>query len=115
MNLLEETIHAIKNSGHEVLNIKFIGSQKSGYQCTWEEYEVLADKEYDAGFGGAEVASDLIIVFNDNTYMTRGEYDGSEWWEYNVPFKMPEESKNIKTLFDDGYWRDLKDIHEHEE
>ena len=113
MNLLAETIHDINESGHEVADIKFIGSQYSGYQCTWEEYIKLADREYDSGFSGVKVASDLIIVFNDDIYMTRGAYDGSEW-EYNKPFKMPKDTKKITTLFD-GYWCNLKDIHEREE
>lgn len=41
--------------------------------------------EYDNGYGGQELYG--TIWFEDNTWMTRGEYDGSEWWEYN---KLPE-------------------------
>lgn len=36
--------------------------------------------EYDKGYGCQFVYG--VIVFNDGTWMSRGEYDGSEWWEY---------------------------------
>lgn len=39
------------------------------------------DFEYDAGFGGQELYG--TVVFADGTWLTRGEYDGSEWWEYH--------------------------------
>jgi hypothetical protein len=50
------------------------------------------DFDYDDGYGGQEIFG--CVVFKDNTWLSRGEYDGSEWWEYN---KCPtyEEMKNI--------------------
>lgn len=39
------------------------------------------DFEYDNGFGLQELFG--YIVFNDNTWLSRHEYDGSENWEYN--------------------------------
>lgn len=95
MNFLKETVEGIKKSGHKTSDIVFIGSEKSGHQCTWKEFTKLADIEYD---GGAEIAGDLIIVFSDGGKMWRGEYDGSEWWEYSPPFKQPEVKLPIRTL-----------------
>ena len=43
------------------------------------------DYNYDAGYGGQEVFG--TIWYKDGTWSERGEYDGSEWWEYK---KMPE-------------------------
>ena len=40
-------------------------------------------KNYDDGFGGANV-EDVFIVFDDGSWLERGEYDGSEWWEYKI-------------------------------
>jgi len=91
------------------IGIIFIGSQESGAQCDWARFTALANRVYEAGYGGVEVATDLRIVFSDGVQMTRGEYDGSEWWEYNVPFKMPEEKKEIAGLFG-GSWVTLTDI-----
>jgi hypothetical protein len=98
MNLLKETRQDIELSGHTPEDIIFIGSEQTGHRCTWAEFEVLADVEYDAGFGAQEVASDLIIVFSDGARMWRHEYDGSEEWSYSFPFKEPAESKPIRRL-----------------
>lgn len=98
MNLLRETIEDIKKTGHKPSDIIFIGSEKSGHQCTWKEFTKLADIEYDNSYGGTEIAGDLIIVFSDGVKMWRGEYDGSEWWEYSSPFKQPEVKLPIRTL-----------------
>ena len=40
--------------------------------------------EYDKGYGGGQEL-DGTILFSDNTWLTRGEYDGSEYWEYHTP------------------------------
>jgi hypothetical protein len=39
------------------------------------------DFNYNAGYGGQELYG--IIWYKDGTWSTRGEYDGSEWWEYH--------------------------------
>ena len=98
MNLLQETKRDIKSFGYVPEEIIFIGSEASGHSCTWKQFTELANIEYDAGFGGQEVACDLIIVFSDKTVMRRREYDGSEWWSYNKQFEMPKEKKKIRTL-----------------
>jgi hypothetical protein len=111
MNLLQETIEFILQIGKETKDIIFIGSENSGHSCTWAEYEILADQEYDNGFGAQEVARDLIIVFSDGSKMWRNEYDGSEWWAHFPPFKVPTEAKPIKKLFVNGFgWEDLANI-----
>ena len=51
-NLLKETKEAIRASGHRIGDIVFIGSEDSGHECSWGEFEFLADKEYDSGYGG---------------------------------------------------------------
>lgn len=112
-NLLEETREAITNSGHTESDIVFIGSEKTGHQCTWDEFCVIANVEYDEGYGAAEVAQDLIIVFSDGQKLWRGEYDGSEWWEHSTLFKQPEASLPIHRLIvGEGRtgWVDLKDL-----
>jgi hypothetical protein len=111
MNLLKETLADIIHSGHEPKDIIFIGSQESGHSCTWEEFQTLADFDYDAGYGSQNVATDLIVVFKDGSFMRRYEYGGSEEWDYFTPFKMPEETKPIRYLTRNGYlWNSLEDI-----
>ena len=98
-NLLSETKIDIKRSGHQITDIVFIGSQSSGHSCSWKQFVKLANQEYDDSFGAVQVADDLIIVFSDGQSMWRGEYDGSEWWQYSTPFKQPDKKIAIKSLF----------------
>lgn len=111
MNLLHETAEAIARSGHTPSDIVFIGSLESGHSCTWEEFAKLADIEYDDGFGAQKVATDLVIVFADGQKMWRGEYDGSEWWEFSTPSVIPADQKRVVRLVVDGIgWRTLKEL-----
>lgn len=47
--------------------------------------------DYDSGYGGQELYG--TIWLDDGTWYTRGEYDGSEWWEYHCCPSIPEELK----------------------
>jgi hypothetical protein len=115
MNLKDETITAIHASGHTPEQIVFIGSESSGHRCTWVEFLILADREYDWGYGSQKVASDLIVVFDDGQQLWRSEFDGSEEWTFSTPFEMPEENHPIRSLFaeDAGMigWAGLESIH----
>ena len=66
---------------------------KEGY--TSEEYQEFLhriDFDYDAGYGGQELFG-TVWLMKPNTWLSRGEYDGSEWWEYNECPSVPEELK----------------------
>ena len=102
ITLLEETTAKIYESGHVIEDIIFIGSEESGHSCSWDEFKVMASKGYDNSYGIAEVAIDLIIVFSDGQKMWRDEYDGSEWWEVQTPFRKPHfHNRKIKKLITD--------------
>lgn len=47
------------------------------------------DFEYDNGYGGQEL--DGTVWLQDGTWLSRGEYDGSEWWEHNRLPPIPNE------------------------
>lgn len=111
-NLLHETQDAITRSGHSVEQITFIGSADGTYRMTWDEFTGLANAEYDSGFGGAEVATDLIVLFSDGKRLWRGEYDGSEWWEFDPPVSVDynsAEGKPIAHLIG-GLWTSLAEL-----
>lgn len=110
MNLLKETLIDIEDSVHTISDIIYIGSEDSGYCCEWDQFSAMANIDYDCGFGGQEIASDLVIVFSDGSKMWRHEYDGSENWVYSKPFKMPLDKKPIPTLCSGFMWRDLEDM-----
>lgn len=44
---------------------------------------------YDSGYGSQELYG--VIWYTDGTWSSRGEYDGSEWWEYNRVPDVPDE------------------------
>lgn len=41
------------------------------------------DFEYSEGYGAQELFG--LVLFNDGSWLERGEYDGAEWWEYKKP------------------------------
>ena len=48
--------------------------------------------DYDSGFGGQRLFGEVWLT--NNTWLSRGEYDGSEWWEHNVLPEIPKECLN---------------------
>ena len=47
------------------------------------------DFTYDEGYGSQNLYG--IVWLEDGTWFTRGEYDGSEWWEHHELPEIPEE------------------------
>jgi len=116
-NLLQETKEKLNEAGKEIADIDWIGGPNFGW-FTWQDFEKVSNTEYDSGFGAQIVATDLVIVFSDGTYLKRGEYDGSEWWEYPCPIKKPENQVTPRRLMANEKevgWSDLNEIHGNEE
>jgi hypothetical protein len=63
----------------------------------FESFLNQLDFEYDNGYGGQELEG--IVWLRDETWLSRGEYDGSEWWNHNRVPAIPEflinNNKNI--------------------
>ncbi len=51
------------------------------------EMEAFLKRSYDPGFGSQKL--DGTVWLSDGTWLTRGEYDGSEWWERHSCPAMP--------------------------
>ena len=49
------------------------------------------DFEYDNGWGHQELYGTVWLT--NGEWLSRGEYDGSEWWDHN---KLPEIPENLK-------------------
>lgn len=61
---------------------------KVGYtKNDYDNFLQSIDFDYDDGFGTDELAG--VLWFSDGTWATRGEYDGSEWWEYHKQPEIP--------------------------
>lgn len=66
---------------------------KEGYSV--EEYKEFLNKlnfEYDNGYGGQELFG-TIWLKEEGCWYERGEYDGSEWWEYRECPQVPSDLK----------------------
>lgn len=95
-NLKFETLEILKENGKTIKDIRWVGSKDIAIPL--DLFWILADTEYNNGFGSQKVARDLVVV-GDNWWLERGEYDGSEWWEYKEKPKEPEFLIIPETLF----------------
>lgn len=95
-NLLKETLAVLAKNDKSARDVRWVGSRE--IYTTWEQFAEIAEKtHYDAGFGGQEIASDLLVVGCD-WWLERHEYDGSEWWEFKSLPPKPAKARPIKTL-----------------
>jgi hypothetical protein len=65
---------------------------RSGYEA--EDLQKFLDAlkfDYDNSYGHQYIYG--TIWYDDGTWSTRGEYDGSEWWEHHILPEIPEELK----------------------
>lgn len=94
INLLQETLSVLEENGKTIEDVLWVGNKYN--KTSWSNFESVANITYDNGYGGNEIASDLLIV-GDGWWLERGEYDGSEWWEFK---KLPkcESDKHTKLL-----------------
>ena len=84
-NALHELHEAMTENNQSPMSIDYgyihLGGNRMEFAGRIRSHQLaLLDREYDDGFGGQEL--DGTIVFKDGTWLERGEYDGSEWWEY---------------------------------
>ena len=87
LTLLEETRHDMKTNNVDESQVAWVGGSEQWF--TWDEFCSIANVDYDSGFGGQVVATDLIVVGN-GWWLERHEYDGSEWWEFKTGHTKPE-------------------------
>lgn len=80
--LLQETIDNLSEHGKAPADVRWVGSKDGKLSITWEEFTKIADLEYNDGYGGQEVATDLVVV-GVSWWLDRREYDGSEWWDFH--------------------------------
>ena len=84
-NLLQETLQELadnRKSANDVAFVRF--GNDEGFYCSWEQFAEATQKfEFNSVYGGAEVDRNLKIV-GDDWWLERGEYDGSEWWEFKT-------------------------------
>lgn len=104
-NLLHETIEDLGYHEKQPADVRWVGNRD--FWFTWAEFTALADRTYNAGFGGQEVATDLLVV-GDDWWLERHEYDGSEWWEYKSTPVKPADHAVPTALIRTGLWEALQ-------
>lgn len=94
----EMKIYRGENEFHERYpNSKYL-VLKEGYTLDeLQKFIAETDVSYYTGFGGQTLYG--YVMFHDQSWLERGEYDGSEWWEFKK-FFIPEQCKrqNSPTL-----------------
>lgn len=115
INLLAETLHDIISANQTTDTVCCVRSRDGEYAITWNEFATLADTTYNNGFGSQEVPSDLIVEFEDGTYLYRTEYDGAEGWEYTTPLPPVQPKAKPITKVVGKYWPDVQGLHNPEE
>lgn len=102
MNFKQETLDALAKNGKVTGDIKFVNVKIDS--ITWEQLIELSDFEYDDGYGMAVIDQSMKIV-GDNWWLERGEYDGSEWWEFKtLPLQLqPILNPSRCNLLDENY------------
>lgn len=90
-NLLIETLDDLHNCGFTEADVRWVGSDDGGYSLGWAEFAEIAQKTvYDAGYGSADIALDLVVV-GDTWWLERSENDGSEEWVFKtIPIQQAE-------------------------
>lgn len=88
MNLLQETMNALKENGKIPADVRWVGRASISAKCSWDDFSKQADFEYNDSYGWQEIPADLVVV-GDNWWLERAEYDGSEWWEFKTIPKEP--------------------------
>lgn len=80
VNLLSEAVSVIEENGLTHCDVEFVALAKDIY--------------YDSGYGINEIPLGLVVVGTD-WWLSRGEYDGSEWWNFN---RKPERPQSLRPL-----------------
>lgn len=86
INLKEETLKVLAYNGKTWADVEWVGLEQK--VVPKDSFLLIADREYDNGYGGNEVNMSLIVVGKD-FWLERHEYDGSEWWEFKQMPKKP--------------------------
>jgi hypothetical protein len=104
----EETLKILSEHNKTPKDVVWCGSVEFGW-FSFDDFMEIAPVDYYSGFGGQEIAKDLLIVGED-FWLERHEYDGSEWWEYKELPKKPENYNKPKTIMNGESWATLVEM-----
>lgn len=96
INFASETIEILHDHDYTIEDISWIGTHEFTIPIH-EFFDVARKTDYNNGYGSANIPCDLIIMMKDGSWYSRGEYDGSEWWDYNPQLSKPAIQLHLKT------------------
>ena len=104
MNAKKELLGHIESREVKYVRVirKISYSSEETVEGTLDEVLPKLDFEYDNGYGSQEL--DGTVWYSDGTWSDRGEYDGSEWWDYRKCPPLPTATDNS---FESVLWRRL--------
>lgn len=98
INLKDETLEILNKYGKTWDNVEWVGDIYQNVTVDKDKFLILADREYDNGYGRNNVSLNLVVVGKD-FWLERHGYDGSEWWEFKQlpekPVVMLEDNLNL--------------------
>lgn len=88
LNLLAETVKQLEANNKTTQDVEWVGNRSGNYSIDWAKFESIANVDYYESYGGQEISENLVVVGKD-WWLERGEYDGSEWWEFkSLPIRQ---------------------------
>jgi hypothetical protein len=97
-NLLQETIDILAELDLKPTDVYWVGTRDGAYGCSWEDFALLANREYYSGHGTVYVCLDLVIV-GDGWWLERLTYDGDEEWAYKTAPQYNPRAKPVTSVF----------------
>lgn len=88
MNLLQETLDALKENGKTPTDVRWVGRPKIKAKCSWREFEKQAENLPTF----CDVPFDLLVV-GDDWWLEREEHREEEWWEFKTLPAEPDAPK----------------------
>jgi len=101
-NLLQETLETLRDNGKTSSDVIWVGSGDGTKAITWDLFAEFANVGYDSGCGGHEINGGLVVV-GDDWWLERGEYDGSEWWDFKERPRLQENPLPFNNVLLRGY------------
>jgi hypothetical protein len=103
-NLLAETEKYLRDLHFKPSDVAWVGASDGRVASSWDRFAALVHGlEYDAGYGAQEIASDLVVVFKDGSWLERDEYDGSEGWAYKHKPLLQLGAKPLVSVVSEGW------------
>lgn len=102
-NLLAETLADLAANGKSAKDVLWVGSHDGRYAISWAEFAAIAENtNYDSGFGGNEIAMELVIVGAD-WWLERHEYDGAECFRFKTMPRRRDNAEKFNRVMNDNY------------